>query len=114
MQKTTREKYDIARHHAWGGLAALSLVSTIRLILPTGTPALNHLLSALIIPLLIIYTACALILTYRYRTGLSSASKGNIQAGGTTRGPNDATGKYEKKREKAYLKAHKKSLKKKR
>ena len=58
-----KKKYPLAKHHAWGGLAMLSLVSALRLLFP-GIP---DWLAFSLIGILIVYILVWLGLTYRYR-----------------------------------------------
>ena len=60
-----KRKYDAFRHHAWAGLGFLAVFSAIRVLLPEYTQILTP-----IIFILIIYVVIALLLTYRYRSGL--------------------------------------------
>jgi membrane glycosyltransferase len=70
---TYKRKYQAFRHHAWAGLGFLSVALAVRIIYPESAHVLTPIIFALII-----YIVAALILTYKYRTGLSSEEK-NIQ-----------------------------------
>ncbi len=61
-----QKKYPLAKHHAWGGLALLSLISALRLLFPD----LPDWIAFPLIGLLIIYILVWLGLTYRYRKEL--------------------------------------------
>ena len=95
-----RRQYDLARHHAWGGLAFLALVAVLRGLLP-GLPAVivTPLLAALAA-----YVAFWLVLTYRYRSALDREARGESDAVELSK----ARAKLEKKRAKAEGKARKK------
>ncbi|MFH1039098.1 MAG: hypothetical protein V1789_10580 [PVC group bacterium] len=89
--------YNLARHHAWGGLAMLSVLGGVRLLFP-------ELPAAVWIPaasLLVAYILVWLFLTYRYRSSL----RGESPVSST---PGAAGYKLEKKRIKAAAKAAKK------
>ena len=58
--------YPLARHHAWGGLALLSLLGVVRLLFPgLPDPVWVPLAS-----LLVFYVLVWLFLAYRYRNSL--------------------------------------------
>jgi hypothetical protein len=61
-----KRKYNAFRHHAWAGLGFLSVTLAIRLIFLESTVILTP-----IIVILALYIFIALLLTYRYRSGLS-------------------------------------------
>ena len=61
-----KKRYHLIRHHAWAGLGFLSVILAIRILFPN----LMHLLQPIIV-ILIIYVVIALLLTYKYRLGLS-------------------------------------------
>lgn len=65
-----RRKYNVFRHHAWAGLGFLSVTLAIRIILVQTPVILDILIFALVF-----YIVFALILTYKYRAGLSSGEK---------------------------------------
>ena len=67
---TYKRKYQAFRHHAWAGLGFLSVALAVRIIFPDSAYILTP-----IIFVLLIYISVALILTYKYRTGLSSEEK---------------------------------------
>jgi len=62
-----KRKYDISRHHAWAGLGFLAILAALRVVIPDLAPILQPILF-----LLIIYILISLILTYRYRAGLTA------------------------------------------
>lgn len=64
---TYKRKYQAFRHHAWAGLGFLSVSLAVRIIFPGSSCVLTP-----IIFVLLIYILVALILTYKYRKGLSS------------------------------------------
>ena len=65
-----KRKYQIFRHHAWAGLGFLSVVFAIRVIFSESTEILTP-----VIFILVIYVVVAILLTYRYRAGLSAEDK---------------------------------------
>jgi membrane glycosyltransferase len=69
---THKRKYQAFRHHAWAGLGFLSVALAIRIIFSES--AYIYVLTPIIFAL-IIYIVVALILTYKYRIGLSSEEK---------------------------------------
>jgi hypothetical protein len=62
-----KRKYNAYRHHAWAGLGFLAVFSIITALLPEHTQVLTPFIF-----ILIIYVVVALILTYRYRSGLAA------------------------------------------
>ena len=101
-----RRKYDLARHHAWGGLAFLSIVMVLRILFP-------DIPSAVVYPLIIIlvgYVLVWLCFTYRYRTELKKDAAAPMPPGGGVPRVDKAGMKLEKKRIKADLKARKKGV----
>lgn len=100
-----RRKYDLARHHAWGGLGFLSLVMVLRILCP-------DIPGAVIVPILVIlivYVLVSLFLTYRYRSGLKEASAAPAPQGNVVPKAEKDGLKEEKKRFKAELKVRKKA-----
>jgi hypothetical protein len=100
-----RKKYDLARHHAWGGLGILTVVSAIRVLYPP-------LPDEIFIPaasLLLFYVVFWLFLTYRYRGGLAASAAGAASEERAKYEVEKARLKLEKKKAKTKLKAHKKS-----
>jgi len=67
---TYKKKYQIFKHHAWAGLGFLAVLLAIRVIFQQFTQILSP-----IIFVLIIYIVVALILTYKYRAGLSAQAE---------------------------------------
>jgi uncharacterized membrane protein len=61
-----KRKYNAFRHHAWAGLGFLAVFSVMTALLPKHTQILTPFIF-----ILIIYIVVALILTYRYRSGLA-------------------------------------------
>ena len=59
-------KYHLFRHHAWAGLGFLSVALAVRLVFPESSQILVP-----IIFVLTIYIVIALLLTYKYHSGLS-------------------------------------------
>lgn len=106
-----KRKYDMYRHHAWAGLGFLSVLLAIRIILPELSELVQPILFVLIV-----YIMIALILTYKYRRGLTAKpdrpptsekiEKQKIQAE-----VEKERLKIEKKKAKAEAKARKKSYK---
>ena len=102
-----RRRYPLAKHHAWGGLALLSLVSAFRFLFP-------EIPDFIVFPLigaLFLYVLVWLGLTYRYRRDLSERA---LSAPVDERGGEKSTKKaaknrlkLEKKKAKAELKQNK-------
>ena len=63
-----KRKYEISRHHAWGGTAFLSLLLAFRYFV-TSIP---DVIFIPIVSLLALYILIGLICTYKYRAGLSA------------------------------------------
>ena len=116
-----KRKYDLVRHHAWAGLGFLSIILAIRIIAPQLSDLLELILGLLII-VLIIYVGVALLLTYRYRAGLTAKQEtikqeviirtDEIEKEKIHADVEKERIKLEKKKAKAHVKATKKSKKK--
>jgi hypothetical protein len=70
-----KRKYDIARHHAWAGSVILAIVLAIRIFLETTDIVINDWIIVIIGGIVVIYTLSAVVLTYKYRSGLTSQQK---------------------------------------
>jgi len=70
-----KRKYDIARHHAWAGSVILAIVLAIRIFFETTDIIINDWIIVIIGGIIVIYTLSAVILTYKYRSGLVSEQK---------------------------------------
>ena len=116
-----KRKYDLVRHHAWAGLGFLSIILAIRIIAPQLSDLLELILGLLII-VLIIYVGVALLLTYRYRAGLTAKQEtikqevivrtDEIEKEKIHADVEKERIKLEKKKAKAHVKTTKKSKKK--
>ena len=116
-----KKKYDLVRHHAWAGLGFLSIILAIRIIAPQLSDLLELILGLLII-VLIIYVGVALLLTYRYRAGLTAKQEtikqevivrtDEIEKEKIHADVEKERIKLEKKKAKAHVKTTKKSKKK--
>jgi uncharacterized membrane protein len=106
-----KRKYEIFRHHAWAGTAFLSVLLALQylvtsipryIFIPVGT-------------LLILYILIAVVLTYRYRAGLSKIEDLDqaVESSrmGKSQTPQPDSLKIEKKRVKSEAKARKKEQK---
>ena len=102
-----KRKYDIARHHAWAGSVILAIVLAIRIFLETTDIKINDWIIVIIGIIVVIYTLSAVILTYRYRSGLTSEQK-IIEIHTFSNNTEKEQLKIEKKKAKAKVKAEKK------
>jgi outer membrane murein-binding lipoprotein Lpp len=103
-----KRKYDIARHHAWAGSVILAIVLAIRIFLETTDIKINDFIIVIIGGIVVIYTLSAVILTYKYRSGLTSKQK-IIEIHTSSNDIEKERLKIEKKKVKAQLKAEKKN-----
>jgi len=112
-----KRKYDISRHHAWAGSVILAIVLAIRIFLETTEIIINDWIIIIIGGIIVIYTLSAVILTYKYRSGLTSeqkvieihtSSNGIEKEQLITKAEKERL-KIEKKKAKAKLKAEKKN-----
>lgn len=65
-----KQKYEWYRHHAWAGLGILSIVVTIRFLIPLPNWFLFPVIS-----ILVIYVVTALIGTYRYSSAILTSEE---------------------------------------
>ncbi|HID25634.1 MAG TPA: hypothetical protein EYP23_04140 [Thermoplasmata archaeon] len=65
-----KQKYEWYRHHAWAGLGILSIVVTIRFLIPLPNWFLFPVIS-----ILVIYVVTALIGTYRYSSAILTSGE---------------------------------------
>jgi hypothetical protein len=98
--KNSIGKYRWYKHHAWAGLAILSIVVVIRSIF-----IIPNWIFVSIVLLLILYVTVALVGTYRYSKSILRQSGNRILVND---GMEKARLKLEKKRVKALYKAEKK------
>jgi|GEM_PF-6135467 len=97
----TRRQYDLARHHAWGGLGMLALAAVLRGVVPGISPRV----AAPVLGALCAYAGFWLFLTYRYRAALGRRRE---EAAGGAAARAKAEAKAAKKQAKAAAKAAKK------
>ena len=69
------KKYNIFRHHAWAGSVILAIILAVRIFLETTDITINDWVIVIIGGSVVIYTLAAVILTYNYRSGLTSEQK---------------------------------------
>ena len=105
-----KRKYDIARHHAWAGSVILAVILAIRIFLETTEINVNDWFIVIIGGIVVIYTLSAVILTYKYRSGLTSEQK-IIEVHTSSDSIEKERLKIEKKKAKAEAKKAKKSKK---
>lgn len=67
-----RKKYHVVRHHAWAGSVLLAVLLAVRLFFETSNIDIDDRIILIIGGILIIYTLIAVILTYKYSSGLSA------------------------------------------
>lgn len=65
-----KRKYAMAKHHAWAGSVLLAILGAIRWFISDTTYPRTDLIFIIIGILLIVYILIALVLTYRFRSGL--------------------------------------------
>jgi len=106
-----KRKYDIARHHAWAGSVILAIILAIRIFLETTDINVNDWFIVIIGGVVVIYTLAAVILTYKYRSGLTSQQK-IIEVHTSSNNVEKERLKIEKKKAKAEAKKAKKANKK--
>ena len=97
-----RRKYDIFRHHAWAGLALLSIFLAVRYFIP-----FPDWISLPVVFSLVLYSLVALVFTYKYSSALSAEGPHPSRSGEVEK----ERLKLEKKKIKAELKAMKKGRK---
>ena len=66
-----KRKYEISRHHAWAGTAFLSLLLSLRYLVPSIPDVLFMPIGSL----LVVYILIGVIFTYKYRAGLSAGQR---------------------------------------
>jgi hypothetical protein len=65
-----KNKYDMARHHAWAGSVLLAVLLALRVFFLSQNDQINETIFLLIGIILIMYILIGLLLTYRYRSAL--------------------------------------------
>lgn len=70
-----KKKYHAVRHHAWAGSVLLAILLAVRLFLETASINIDDRIIIGIGALLVLYTLMAVVLTYKYRSGLSAQEK---------------------------------------
>jgi predicted ABC-type exoprotein transport system permease subunit len=70
-----KRKYDVARHHAWAGSVLLAVLLAIRIFFETSNIGIDDRIILIIGLILVVYTLIAIVLTYRYRSGLTAEQK---------------------------------------
>ena len=105
LKKGFREKYSVFKHHAWAGSVLLAVLLATRVFLEKLGVKNYDTLFVAIGSILVLYTLSAVILTYRYRSGLYvDSNMGNLHVHYPSDNP-------DVKREKQFLKTEKKKLK---
>jgi len=70
-----KRKYDISRHHAWAGSVLLAVLVATRGFLELSKIDVNDNIVVILGIILVIYILISVLLTYKYRSGLSSEQK---------------------------------------
>lgn len=70
-----KKKYQAVRHHAWAGFVLLAVLLAVRIFLETAGITIDDRLVIGIGAILVVYTVIAVLLTYKYRSGLSAAEE---------------------------------------
>jgi hypothetical protein len=66
-----KKKYAISKHHAWAGSIFLAILLAIRVFLETSEINIDDGIILSIGLLILVYVLVSLILTYKYRSGLT-------------------------------------------
>jgi hypothetical protein len=74
-----KRKYDVSRHHAWAGSVLLAVLLAIRIFFETSNMGIDDRIILIIGLILVVYTLIAIVLTYRYRAGLSAEQQKIIE-----------------------------------
>lgn len=106
-----KKKYDVARHHAWAGSVLLAVLLAIRIFFETSNIGIDDRIILVIGLILVAYTLIAIVLTYRYRAGLSAEQQKIIEVQVSSRDVEIEKErlKVEKKKAKAEAKKAKKA-----
>ena len=67
-----KKKYAISKHHAWAGSIFLAILLAIRVFLETSEINIDDRIILSIGFLILVYVLLSLILTYKYRSGLTT------------------------------------------
>ena len=70
-----KKRYAIAKHHAWAGSVLLAILSAIRIFFETSNQEINDIIFITFGFFLVLYILIALVLTYKYRSGLIDQQK---------------------------------------
>jgi hypothetical protein len=106
-----KRKYDFARHHAWAGSVLLAVLVAIRGFFEISNIKIDDRIIIAIGMILVFYILIAVILTYKYRSGLLVEQK-IVEVHVKTNDLEREKLKIEKKKAKAEAKKTKKNLKK--
>lgn len=107
-----KRRYEISRHHAWAGSVLLAVLLAIRIFFETSETTIDNTIFIAIGIIIVLYILIALILTYKYRSGITTQQR-IIQKTDTKpefKRAKDAI-KIEKKKAKAEAKIAKKQQK---
>lgn len=113
-----KQKYDMARHHAWAGSVLLAILGAVRWFVTDTEYPQKDLLFIILGIILILYILIALVFTYRFRSGLAEAQNQvqqqiiNTQSSSNNDSTTVLTPKELAKIEKKKAKAESKRLKK--
>lgn len=70
-----KRKYHRVRHHAWAGSVLLAILLAVRLFFETSNIGIDDRIIIGIGGILVSYTLIAVVLTYKYSSGLSADDK---------------------------------------
>jgi len=65
-----KQRYALAKHHAWAGSLLLTILLTIRLFMEISQEIIDNTLFIVLGAIIMMYILVSLVYTYRFRTGL--------------------------------------------
>ena len=70
-----KQRYDVARHHAWAGSVMLAVLVAVRSFLELSKIDIDDRIIIIIGMVLVFYILFSVFFTYKYRSGLSVEQK---------------------------------------
>ena len=73
-----KKRYDLYRHHAWAGSVLLAVLLAVRIFIESLDQQFSDIIFIILGFIIVCYILAALLLTYRYRSGLRQEDTVNL------------------------------------